>query len=370
MPDDPARAGFDALLDAIRGSGELARDPVRGGQDASGRAAGYAYATELLRTALDLYSDGEEPRFVPLSSPTPYHAGRRWVCRVQGGLNPDALYDFAVLRPDRSYRISGRRGNDCYFSFSFSGGRDGEQPERTVTTINDRQMVFEADGSFEVIVAPEQHDGNWVRMEPDVCSVIARQYFLEPIERRAPASLHIEALDGPPDAPGDDPAAVARRLSAAAAFVRSTNAMFPLPLGLGPNAFMPPIGYSGEAGALGTTDNVYVMGRWRLDPGQALVMETTPVAARYWSLQVWNHWGQSTAPTIDPAQYPRLIVNCGTAKMDADGSVRIVLAATDPGEPNWLGTFGWTEGVLIFRYLYPETEPAVPECRVVELPAR
>jgi hypothetical protein len=112
------------------------------------------------------------------------------------------------------------------------------------------------------------------------------------------------------------------------------------------------------------------MGRWQLAPSQALVVETTPVAGRYWSLQVWNHWGQSTTPTIDPAEYPRLVVNCEDAKLGADGSVRIVIAADDPGEPNWLGTFGWTEGTLIFRYLYPEAEPAVPECRVVDLAAR
>jgi hypothetical protein len=364
---DPARVGFDALLDALRQSGELARDPERGAHDASGRAAGYVYATELLRTALDLYVDGGEPRFVPLSSPTPYHAGRRMVYRVQGGLNPDALYDFAVLRPDRAYRVGGRRGNDCYLSFSFSGGRDGERPDRTVTTLNDRQMTFESDGSFEMIVSADEHDGNWVRMEPDVCSVIVRQYFVVPPEQRVPAELSIETLDSLPDARPDDPDAVAQRLSAAAAFIRSSNDTFPLPLGLADNAFMDPIGYSGEAGALGTTDNVYVMGRWRLDPSQALVVETTPVPGRYWSLQVWNHWGQSTTPTVEPDEYPRLIVNHENAELRADGSVRIVVADRDPGEPNWLDTFGWTEGTLIFRYLYPEARPAVPECQVVDL---
>jgi hypothetical protein len=370
MSDDPVRAGFDALLDALRESGELARDPDRGGKDASGRAAGYAYATELLRAALDLYADAGEPRFVPLSTPTPYHAGLRMAYRVQGGLNPDALYDFAVLRPDRAYRIRGRRGNDCYFSLSFSGGRDGERPDRTVTTLNDRQMRFERDGSFEVVVSADEHAGNWVRMEPDVCSVVVRQYFLEPVDRRVPAELSIEALDGQPDAAPDDPDAVARRLTAAAAFVRSSNATFPLPLGLADNAFVDPIGYSGEAGALGTTDNVYVMGRWRIDPQQVLVVETTPVPCRYWSLQVWKHWGESTTPTVDPAEYPQLIVNSGNAELEADGSVRIAIAAADPGEANWLGTFGWTEGTLIFRYLYPEAEPVVPKCRVVDLAAR
>ena len=202
-PTDPAAAGFDAVLDALRDAGDLVRDPVRGAPDGAGRAEGYAYMTELLRVALDLYADadGGRPRFVPLSSPTPYHAGSRGFGRVQGGANPDAVYDFAWLEPDRAYRISGRRGNDCYLSFSFSGGRPGERPDRTVTTLNDRQMSFGPDGDFEVVVSTDERNGNWVPMEPDVCSVIVRQYFEHPPAERELATFAIEVLDHD-DGPG------------------------------------------------------------------------------------------------------------------------------------------------------------------------
>ena len=372
---DPARVGYEELLGALKHAGELVRDPVRGASDAVRRAEGYAYMTELLRTALDLYADADAdaPRFAPISSPTPYHAGSLAIGRVQGGANPDALYDFASLRADRAYRISGRRGNDCYLSLSFSGGRAGERPDRTVATLNDRQMTFGPDGAFEVIVSADERPGNWVRMEPDVCSVIVRQYFEHPPAQRVPATLAIEVLDGPGagDGHGDDAdgahdaARIADRLRAAAAFVRSTNASFPFPPGPLQNAFSDPIGYTGEAGALGTTDNVYVMGRWSLEPQQALVIETTPARCRYWSVQAWNHWGQSMTGTLDPDRdHPHQIVSSTSASYEADGSVRVVLAARDPGTPNWLGTFGWTEGVLIFRYLSPEEPPARPTASV------
>jgi hypothetical protein len=361
-----ATDAFQALLDAVAATGALVRDPDRGASDATGRAQGYAYATELLRLALDLHADadGTAPRFVPFSSPTEYHAGDLAVPRVQGGVNPDGLYDFAVLEPGWSYRIGGSRGNDCYLSLSFSGGRHGEWPDRTVTTLNDRQLSFAPDGAFEVIISPDPHAGNWVRMEPDLSSVIVRQYFLVPPSQRHRASLSIEVL-GRATEPVPAAEAVARRLEAAAAFIRSTNDHFPFAAGPPPNSFTEPLGYAGEAGALGTTDNVYCMGRWRLTPGQHLVVQTTPAPCGYWSLQAWNRWGQSLAHTYNDQTHDRQIVNVATAKPNADGSVSIVLADADPGATNWLDTGGWTEGTLIFRFLYPERRPDRPDCTVI-----
>jgi hypothetical protein len=59
------------------------------------------------------------------------------------------------------------------------------------------------------------------------------------------------------------------------------------------------------------------------------------------------------------------MVNHETAKLNPDGSVRIVLADTDPGEPNWLDACGFTEGSLIFRFLYPAAKPERPRTEVI-----
>jgi hypothetical protein len=361
---DPAGEAFDELVVAIGELGDLVRHPERGAVTAGDRAGGYLYATELLRLSLDLYADadGDDPRFVPFSTPTPYHAGTLAVHRIQGGVNPDGLYDFTVLRPDRAYRVTGRRGNDCYLSLSFSGGTDGERPTRTAATFNDRQIAFAPDGTFEVVISADERPGNWVRMEPDICSMIVRQYFDVTPALRRPAELHIDVLG---DAPRSDPAADgARRLRAAAAFIRSTSESFPMTSGREANTFGEPLGYTGSAGALGTTDNTYCMGTWRLEPGQQLVVETTPPPAGYWSLQAWNHWGQSLSPTVDEGNYAHQIINSTTAELGPDGSVRLVLSDERRGEPNWLDTFGWTQGSLIYRTLYPEAAPTAPICSV------
>jgi hypothetical protein len=366
-----AALAFEGLLDAVRDSGRMVRSE-RGAPDPDGQAEGYRYALELLRLGIDFFCDQDwsQPRFLPFSSPLVNHTGHLPVNRIQGGANPDGYYDFAVIDPRRTYRISGVRGNGCYLSFSFSGGRDGAWPERTVTTLNDTTMTFGPGGEFEIVVGPEVQAGaDAVRTEPDMCSVIVRQYFKSPPAQRRLTTLRISAdedaqLDRFGPAERSDDASMARSLRAVEAFVRGSDAHFPLPAGPDGNWFSDPLGYTGEAGALGTTDNCYCMGRWKVGAGEELVITTTPVACRYWSLQLWNHWGQSLTLITDDANYPELIVNDATAARAEDGSVTIVIAGQQPAEPNWLNTFGWDSGTMIFRYMFPEAEPQRPQIAV------
>ncbi len=179
---------FEGLLEAVRDCGRMVRGRRGAAIDADSQADGYRYALELLRLAIDFYCDQDwsRPRFIPFSSPLRNHTGDLPIRRIQGGANPDAYYDFAVIDPRRTYRISGVRGNGCYLSFSFSGGKDGAWPDRTVTTLNDTAMTFGPGGEFEFVVGPGVTAGpDSVPTEPDMCSVIVRQYFkVPPAQRR------------------------------------------------------------------------------------------------------------------------------------------------------------------------------------------
>ena len=73
----------------------------------------------------------------------------------------------------------------------------------------------------------------------------------------------------------------------------------------------------------------------------------------------------SLAQAFDDGNHQRQVVNHRTATMNADGSVRVVLAHDDPRDPNWLDTGGFTEGSLIFRFLYPEAKPDRPHTEVL-----
>ena len=371
-----SKAAYTALVDAIVAAGAVVAGPERGSADEFEQAAGYHYATELVRVALDLYGDTDEdvPRFVPFGSHAlGYHAGGVIAGRIQGGINPDAVYDQAILAPDGSYRIRGRRGSDVYLSFSFSGGHNGHRPDRTMATINDTQLTFGPDGEFELIVSPEKpsdlRNATWVCSEPDLCSVIVRQYFNRDPRLETLASLSIEAFGDrtPPLRTHDE--RTAARLRAAAAFIDATIAAFPSAVAPTPNTVNPPLGYTGQAGALGTTDNVYASGAWLLGEDDALVVELRPPACRYWSVQLWNRWGQSVTSEVMPEDdaYHRIIVNNTHAVMQPDGTCRVVIAHRDPGLPNWLNPHGHNQGVVFFRWLMPEQAPEAPTASLVKL---
>jgi len=55
------------------------------------------------------------------------------------------------------------------------------------------------------------------------------------------------------------------------------------------------------------------------------------------------------------------------ARKDADGSWTIVVAAEDPGVPNWLDTGGRREGFLLLRWVLAGDAPPTPTCRLVEV---
>jgi hypothetical protein len=51
-----------------------------------------------------------------------------------------------------------------------------------------------------------------------------------------------------------------------------------------------------------------------------------------------------------------------------DGSVRVIIAAVDPGDGNWLDTAGHAHGFVLFRWLLAD-ECALPTGEVVPSPA-
>jgi hypothetical protein len=242
-----------------------------------------------------------------------------------------------------------------------------------MATINDTQLAFGRDGEFELIVSPEQpaagSKATWVRSEPDLCSVIVRQYFTRDPRLETLASLTIEALDDRPPRFLTHDERTAARMRAAAAFIDATMASFPSAVRPTPNTVNPPIGYTGEAGALGTTDNVYGSGAWLLGDDDALVVELRPPACRYWSVQLWNRWGQSVTSDVMPEDdaYNRIILNNSHAVMQPDGSCRVVIAHRDPGTPNWLNPLGHRQGVIFFRWLMPESAPEAPTVSLIQL---
>jgi hypothetical protein len=113
------------------------------------------------------------------------------------------------------------------------------------------------------------------------------------------------------------------------------------------------------AAAHGDPNIVYYHGYWELARGEQLWIEVRPPACDYWNFQVNNHWMES----LD-YRWHRIALNHSEVVPEADGTVRLVLAHSDPGHPNWLETAGHERGTMCLRWVGAREHPD-PVTRVV-----
>ena len=310
---------------------------------------GYKWAFSILQVAFDCYvwADPDNPRFVDIVGPY-----KKW-----GGDNADAFYRYAPLDPKRTYRVRGRPGDAVYLSLTVYGGpRDGRYSDRIVATMNDRALDLAPDGTFELILSPQPHEGNWLRLEPDAVCAITRDYLIDPLGQRR-ADWHIESLDPPPTVLVDD-AELARRFRAAATWVQEQATIVPLPLGESNTVDEPyPVPQTTFGWAAG--DAAYAMGSFALADDEMLVIEGRSPRCAFWNLCLWNQFLHTYN-----YDYERVTINGGQVDYQADGSWQIVVAHRDPGVANWVSTQGHDRGRLWFRWFLPEETPARPTTRV------
>jgi len=350
---------FQELMDLIRQSDKLFLEGPRAVPDDVSVVEGYRWLTEILAVTLECYmwGDMDRPKFVPIVGPT----------RKFSGDNADAFYYFSPLDPNRTYRIRGTRGEAVYLSLTIYGGpQDGHWSTRIVSTLNDRNMVINSDDTFEVIISPTEHPGNWMKLEPDAECVVTRDYMNDPVNGKQ-ATWQIEAIDKAPP-PRLKDADMAHRLRQAVNFLRDALNLFPMPVtedhpmiekinAISEPYPVPQFTYGWAAG-----DASYAMGAFELANDQALVLEGTSPECTFWNMCLWNPYLQ----TYD-YRYEQVTINGGQVKYNDDGSWRIVIAASDPGAPNWVSTAGHKKGLIWFRWFLPESTPVKPQAQVVSL---
>jgi hypothetical protein len=112
------------------------------------------------------------------------------------------------------------------------------------------------------------------------------------------------------------------------------------------------------AAAGGAEDIMYYHGYWQLAAGEALLIELQPPECDYWNFQLNNHWMES----LD-YRYHTISLNKHSAPARADGSVRLVVAHSDPGLGNWIDTAGHQRGTMCLRWVRAQAHPT-PSTRV------
>lgn len=236
---------------------------------------------------------------------------------------PDCIYTRAVLRRGESYRVSGNRGTARYVGLQTMNGIVA-----TANTLVD-ELSADAGGDFEVVLSADERPGNWMRIEGDHPTFTVRHFFYD-WDNEVASSLRIERLGDAVAAsagPVDGGDALSRQVMALGDFVTENLAFF-LQFGAAApaNGFLPPIDRSDMGAA---AENRPVIGRWELQPGQALIVEVEPPQGVYWSFSIGNPWWE----TIHYGRHQSSL-NGYQAAVDADGRVRVVLCAEDPGVAN------------------------------------
>ena len=356
---------FLALLDALRESAEHDAEAA----DEIDLAEGLRGVLHLLSAGIDFYLEGdpERPEFERIVTPT-----RKFL-----GDNPDAIYHFARIRGDRSYRVTGVKEDACYVSFTIHGrsadGKLGGAAEPVLADVNDRGLALAPDGSFEIVLSPEQPAGarNWLKLPPNAASLLTRHYYERADSPAADPERRVRIAIEPLAAPGRrtplSDAALAPRLRDVAEFVRGATLGRAKPtasppfVSTIPNELGEPMVFRmAGSDSWGAVDIAYSMGPFLLEADQALVVEGRFPRCAFANLVLWNK-------QLAAFEYRdrRVSLNRTQTRLEADGSYRMVIAHRDPGVPNWLDTEGHREGMMFWRFLLPEEKPEKPRCRVM-----
>ena len=326
--------------------------------DPMDRAEGFRLLTRLLRGALESKLEYGRPEVPALI------CGCHETIKIVGE-NPDNHYLGTSLDGRYDYRIWGTRGEAKWISFNlFSGAGFGGGGPGTGATLHEEQMHIEPDGTFEVIISQREHPGNWLRSEADTRSLAVRQTFLDK-RNEEHADLHIERVDGNGTPPGPlAPEDLYRALLIAGHYVKAVagiGAQWAVRQAQRPNEFWDEAEES-ETDKFKDPQIKWHQAYFELAENEALVVEVTPPACEYWMIALHNHWME----TLDYVHH-QATLNCHSAVLGLDGSVRFVVAHRDPGVPNWLDTAGHERGTVGVRWVGPDVVDVLPSTRVVEL---
>lgn len=282
---------------------------------------------------------------------------RTWLGHTLGGVgtagdNPDNIYRLAYLDGAGRYAIEGKidpARRPAQLSFEIVRG-DGGLPTKAdtkktngadlgnqVAMLTDRKLAIGADGRFRITLGGAGDGPNHVALPPGPLTVGIRDTLSDWSQR--PASLTLRRLD-PAPAKAADPAELrARVLAKLGDYVRFWSAFGDGWFGgLAPNSIGGPVARDGGWG--------FVSGvRFKLQPGEAVLVTTTRGGAAYTGFQATDPW----MIAADATRY-QTSLNLSQARPNADGSFTYAIAAEDPGIANWIDSAGLAEGYAVLRW--------------------
>jgi hypothetical protein len=317
------------------------------------RSEGYRSLLRLLNYATRIEIEAGDPHFPDFVRYEEPHS--QW-----GGPNPDNTYLRAIIDPTQTYRIWADVDGMLQAIFC---QHEGDMQLEEYGVYHERSMddfELNEDGFLELILSPDEQEGNWIPAHPKARFFTIRIYLSDWEEHTSP-TFHIERADfegiaPPPPAPG----ALARSLDRAIHWVEKTSVYWNGYTQEGLDASTPNV--AGEVrSTAGGADNIAYGGcYWNLADDEALLLVCEVPVAQYWNFTM------HTMTWLESGDFPRRQTSLTGDQvcLDGDGLVRLVVSKQDPGVPNWIDTEGRPQGLLAYRWVWAETKPS-PTARVV-----
>ncbi len=381
-------ADWERFCAELARAGEVLRRPATP-RDELTQAEGLRYLARMIRAGLE-----NRLEMADLAHPVLTRMVDQWL--LYEGVTSDARYHHALIDGAGRHRLRGERGSAPLFEIGVYDGKQAiHEQSHLLASLTEAELEVDPDGRFELALGPERRAGNWLRTDARARYLMVREYSadwratragrFELVREDTPAAREPLGLEEA----RSGLAHAAEFLARATAFWASLSEYW---AGLAPNRFLyTPLGggvqrrrLDDEGRELAREDcaalpqaaadsrtevappagHQFSCGWFQLEPGQALRLHFAPVPAPYWGLELTNYW-------YEPLLYGqgRSILNLATAQREPDGSVRAVIAARDPGLPNWLDCDGHREGMMVFRLSRAEVPPPAIETELVPLDA-
>ena len=326
------------------------------------REEGYAYVAGMARLAIErafICADPDYPRFISCINPF-----SRW-----GLESVDNLYLSADVLPDTDYLIRGNAGNCVdvvYETLANMVGDDGRSLGEGVGAIDFGTLRTDPAGDYTILVGTGRGDAdNFLPSGPAVNTVFLRKTIsrwddvdagwqtIERVGHSAPPASF--------DAPGDNDRRWGRAADLLAnqvgfldRFAKGWREASPA------NSLSPPT----TNGSGYVPGQFNAAGHFELSADEGLLISLPPLECRYMSVAVGHlRWFCSFDGGDSPSQ-----LNREQSHLGSDGLYHYVVAAHDPGVPNWLDTKGHTQGFVFCRWQGVAGEdPVAPQLALVGL---
>ena len=231
----------------------------------------------------------------------------------------------------------------------------------TLATITASERGIQRGDDFEILLGGDGSDPAFTQIPEEVKTVSLREYYLD-WRAEEPAVFTIECLDDVPAPARLTGEQVVAKLDVAIQQVERSvlhwNAYMNEHRAKGvDNTFSVPMKVAKGLGVARYSFNF-----WSLAADEVLLIESDVPEARYWNLQLANiGWFEQ----IDSI-HRITTINQKQAHVSSGGRLHMVIAHEDPGVPNWFDTGGHHQGLITYRWFWPQSDPAMAS-RVVKL---